>query len=71
MFVLMILSLLSVTVLAQPDPQVTEVARYLSGRRFLVSYREGGPVYGTHVVLDVQYCSNGQYLLRRTAVPSG
>ena len=52
-----------VTLLAQSDAQVSAIDRYLSGRRFLVSYREGGAVYGSHIFLDVHYCSNGQYLL--------
>jgi hypothetical protein len=51
------------TLLAQSDPQVNAIDRYLSGRRFLVSYREGGAVYGSHIFLDVHYCSNGQYIL--------
>ena len=59
--VLLVLPL--VTLFAQSDPQVSAIDRYLSGRRFLVSYREGGPVYGSHIFLDVHYCSNGQYLL--------
>ena len=51
------------TLLAQLDLQVNAIDRYLSGRRFLVSYREGGAVYGSHIFLDVHYCSNGQYIL--------
>ena len=51
------------TLLAQSDPQVNAIDRHLSGRRFLVSYREGGAVYGSHIFLDVHYCSNGQYIL--------
>ena len=52
-----------VTLFAQSDPQVNAIDRYLSGRRFLVSYREGGAAYGLHIFLDVHYCSNGQYIL--------
>ena len=52
-----------VTSRAQSDPQVNAIDRYLSGRRFLVSYREGGAVYGSHISLDVHYCSNGHYIL--------
>ena len=58
-----LLALPFVTLLAQTDAQVSAIDRYLSGRRFLVSYRDGGPVYGSHIFLDVHYCSNGQYLL--------
>ena len=61
---LLVLSMLPfVTLLGQSDPEVNALDGYLSGRRFLVSYRDGGPVYGSHIFLDVHYCSNGQYLL--------
>ena len=59
----LLLALSFVTLLAQSHPQVNAIDRYLSGRRFLVSYRDGGPVYGSHIFLDVHYCPNGQYLL--------
>jgi hypothetical protein len=53
----------AVALFAQSDPQVNAVDRYLSGRRFLVSYREGGAAYGSHILLDVHYCSNHRYIL--------
>jgi hypothetical protein len=58
-----LLALPFVTLFAQSDAQVVAIERYLSGRRFLVSYRDGGPVYGSHIFLDVHYCPSGQYLL--------
>jgi hypothetical protein len=42
-----------------------EVQDYLSGRRILATYREGGPVYGTYVALSIQYCQSGRYLTYR------
>ena len=48
---------------AQADPQLNAIDRSLSGRRFLVSYREGGAAYGTHVSLEIHYCANGEYIL--------
>ena len=54
---------LAATLFTQADPQLSAIQQHLNGRRFLVSYREGGPAYGTHFFLDVHYCSNGQFLL--------
>ena len=51
------------TVWAQADPQLAAINRYLNGRRFFVSYREGGPAYGTHIFLDVDYCASGRFIL--------
>jgi hypothetical protein len=48
---------------AQTDPQLIAINKYLSGRRLLVTYREGGAVYGTHNFLDVHYCANGEFIL--------
>ena len=48
---------------AQSDPQLKAISQYLSGRRFLVTYREGGAAYGTHNFLDVHYCANGEFIL--------
>lgn len=33
----------------------------LSGNAFLVSYREGGPVYGTYYFYLTHYCPSGKY----------
>jgi hypothetical protein len=51
------------TVQAQTDQQAQHVARYLSGQRTLVTYREGGSVYGTYVFLEIHFCASGEYLL--------
>ena len=46
---------------AQSDTQIQAVRDSLSGQRFLVTYRDGGPVYGTFYFLDVQFCPSGTY----------
>lgn len=51
------------TVYAQTDPQAQDIKRYLNGQKILVSYREGGPIYGTYFFLEVHYCRTGQYAL--------
>ena len=48
---------------AQSDAQVRAIEQHLTGKRFLVTYREGGAAYGTHFALDVHYCGNGQFIL--------
>jgi len=37
------------------------VRDYLSGQRFLVTYRHGGPAYGTYFFLTVNLCRSGSY----------
>lgn len=48
---------------AQTDDEVQHLKQYLTGQRLMVSYREGGAAYGTHIFLDIHYCPSGQYLL--------
>ncbi len=46
---------------AQNVPTVNELNSYLKNQKFLVSYREGGVVYGTYYFLEIHYCPNGTY----------
>ena len=48
---------------AQADQQVHHVRRSLSGQKTLVTYREGGALYGTYVLLEIHLCDSGQYML--------
>jgi len=48
---------------AQTQKEVQYIKGYLSGNEFQVTYREGGPLYGTFFFLDVHFCSSGRYLL--------
>src|SRR5215471_11996466 len=46
---------------AQNDsPQALK--NYLGGQKFLVTYRQGGPVYGTYFFLEVDLCRSGNYI---------
>lgn len=45
---------------AQNQKDVQYIKEYLSGNEFQVTYREGGPVYGTLFFLDVHFCASGQ-----------
>ena len=47
---------------AQTDSQVQTVRESLSGQRFLITYRDGGALYGTFYFLDVQVCPSGTYI---------
>ena len=60
---LLILVLATGVAFAQTDGNVQEVRRFFSGQRMLVSYRNGGAVYGTYVFLDVHLCESGRYML--------
>jgi hypothetical protein len=39
-----------------------DVRQFFNGQRMLVTYREGGAVYGTFFTLDVQFCRTGRYV---------
>ena len=43
----------------QSIPSVEEVEQFFSGNKIMISYREGGAVYGTFYVLEIHYCPNG------------
>jgi hypothetical protein len=46
-----------------PQDQQAQTARaYLSGQKLLVTYRQGGPVYGTYFLLQVHLCQSGSYM---------
>jgi len=38
------------------------VKGYLSGQHVMVTYRQGGPVYGTYFFLQVHLCPSGRYM---------
>jgi len=48
---------------AQTLKEVHYIKGYLDGREVQVTYREGGPLYGTFFFLDVHFCASGRYLL--------
>lgn len=57
-----LISSLSTTALAQSDAQAQGLRDYLAGQKFQVTYRQGGPVYGTYFFLSVNLCRSGNYL---------
>jgi hypothetical protein len=49
-------------VFAQDDGQAQQLRDYLAGQQFLVTYRQGGSVYGTYFFLTVNLCRSGNYV---------
>ena len=51
------------TALAQMPPEVEAeaVKVRLSGQRVLVTWRDGGTLYGTYHMIDVAFCASGAY----------
>jgi hypothetical protein len=52
----------SSAVAAQGGPTEADAREFFSGQQMLVTYREGGPVYGTFFTLQVQFCRSGYYI---------
>lgn len=48
---------------AAQSSEAEQLDQFLRGNHLLVSYREGGAVYGTYYVLQIHYCTSGQYFL--------
>jgi hypothetical protein len=46
---------------AQPVPEA-RVRDFFQGRQMLVTYREGGVLYGTFFTLQVHFCRSGRYI---------
>ena len=64
MFSSVILTALLFTSSATPAPAAQEqvVKQALSGKRMLVTYRDGGALYGTYYFLDVHFCASGSFM---------
>ena len=64
----MLSALLLSTFVAAPASAQSEgqqaVKQALNGKHFLVTYREGGAVYGTYYFRDVYFCPSGLYLVQ-------
>jgi len=45
----------------QADPQAQAVKEFFSGRKVLISYRQGSPLQGTYFHLQVHFCASGTY----------
>jgi hypothetical protein len=48
---------------AAQDTEVQRLDQFFNGKQYHVSWREGGPIYGTYFFLRIHYCPNGQYML--------
>jgi hypothetical protein len=59
-FAIVTLASFPATILAQTGSQ-QDLRDYLAGQKFLVTYRQGGPVYGTYFFLTVHLCRSGKY----------
>jgi hypothetical protein len=56
---------LSLPAAAPVDAQAAQnstIKDFFNGQQMLVTYREGGPVYGTFFTLQVHFCRSGRYL---------
>jgi len=49
---------------SQTAGDAQDIRGFFSGQTMLVTYRNGGPVYGTHYILYVTFCSSGTYFTR-------
>jgi hypothetical protein len=49
-------------VFPQDNAPAQQLRDYLAGQRFVVTYRQGGPVYGTYFFLTVNLCRSGNYV---------
>ena len=57
----------STSVNGQSVPTVAEVEQFFSNSNILISYRDGGPIYGTFYVIEIHYCPNGYGLYGSTS----
>lgn len=47
---------------AAQGPSEAAVRDFFNGQQMLVTYREGGPLYGTFFTLQVHFCRSGRYI---------
>ena len=58
----LLLSLSTKAPLAAQGPPDAAVRDFFNGQQMLVTYREGGPLYGTFFTLQVHFCRSGRYM---------
>ena len=46
---------------AQPRSELDQIDSYLRGYQFLMTYRQGGPVYGKYYRVETHLCPSGRY----------
>jgi hypothetical protein len=47
---------------AQTEPNERNVRDLFAGQKMLVTWRDGGPLYGTFFTLQVHFCNSGRYM---------
>ncbi len=47
---------------SQPESSELATKTFFAGQQLLVTYREGGPLYGTFFFLNVHFCRSGHYM---------
>src|ERR1700739_3844837 len=47
---------------SQPESSALATKAFFAGRHLLVTYREGGALYGTFFFLNVHFCRSGHYM---------
>jgi len=57
-----LLLVLSVATGSSAQSAASAVKEFFNGQQMLVTYREGGPVYGTFFTLEVHFCRSGRYI---------
>jgi hypothetical protein len=62
--VALVVAILASAGLAQANSEAAAVRSFLSGRTMMVTYRDGGPIYGTYHQIYVAFCPSGMYLSR-------
>jgi len=58
----LLLSVSASASLSAQGPPEAAVRDFFNGQQMLVTYREGGPLYGTFFTLQVHFCRSGRYL---------
>jgi hypothetical protein len=64
-----------VVVITAPKPGLAQseaetVRSLLSGRTMMVTYRDGGPIYGTYQQIYVSFCPSGSYFSHGGSSPT-
>lgn len=54
--------LLAIPAHAQTDPDARSVRDFFAGQKLLVTWRDGGALYGTFFTLQVHLCRSGRYM---------
>jgi hypothetical protein len=59
---LLLLLLAATPAVSQTDLNEQAARGFFRGQKLLVTYRDGGPLYGTFFFLNVHFCPSGRYM---------